>query len=229
MFRTLETFQSEWFSMKFTTETTNEVGIINDPECKLVPNVYAKNEMLSDKVINLTRQTEKLKTDLNNLKDDYEKLAKERDFHRMHHRRITQEKDKLLNDIKRQTMHYKNYEPSLKELRRKYESAMKEKMLSNLERDRAVAHLNALLENQKFKAENVGEDGQGEKGVHDSNLGTGFREDRETGKIGPTQHNLQMARQDVEQRDAEKKAAMYENESDNSHPKVSSKNFVGIY
>merc|ERR1712071_616451 len=171
MFRTLEAFQSEWFEKKFTVE--EEVGIIND-ESTLVPNVYAKNELLNDKVVNTTRQCERYRGDLKKSKEDYEKLAKERDFHRMHHRRITQEKDKLLNDIKRQTIHYKNYEPTLKELRKKYEAAMKEKMLSNLERDRAVAHYDALLENQKFRDAKgnvvVGEGAMGEM------LGSGFRE-----------------------------------------------------
>jgi len=210
MFRTLEAFQSEWFEKKFTQEA--EVGITNE-ESTIVPNVYAKNELLNDKVVNLTRQCERLKQELDKLKEDYEKLAKERDFHRMHHRRITQEKDKLLNDIKRQTVHYKNYEPTLKELRHKYETAMKEKMLSNLERDRAMAHFDALRENQKFR------DDEGaimSKGGHA--LGTGFREDRESGKIGPTQNALLQARREVDEAKLrEKNAGQYAKESSAAH------------
>lgn len=34
-------------------------------------------------------------------KETYVKLRKERDFHRMHHKRVVQEKNKLINDIKR--------------------------------------------------------------------------------------------------------------------------------
>ena len=117
MYRTLEAFQAEWFEKKYTQE--ENIGITNEVSY-VVPNVYAKNELLNDKVVNLTRQVDKTRTGYNKLNDEFEKLAKERDFHRMHHRRITQEKDKLLNDIKRQTLHYKNYEPTLKELRKKY-------------------------------------------------------------------------------------------------------------
>jgi len=189
MFRTLEAFQAEWFEKKCTHE--ENIGITNE-ESSIVPNVYAKNELLNDKVVNLTRQADKTKSDYNKLKEEYEKLGKERDFHRMHHRRITQEKDKLLNDIKRQSLHYKNYEPTLKELRKKYEIAMKEKMLSNLERDRAVAHFNAISDREKFRdAKGNVVVGEGEVGAM---LGTGFREDRETGKMGPTQHNLMVER-----------------------------------
>lgn len=215
MFRTLEAFQSEWFEKKFTVE--EEVGIIND-ESTLVPNVYAKNELLNDKVVNTTRQCERYRGDLKKLKEDYEKLAKERDFHRMHHRRITQEKDKLLNDIKRQTIHYKNYEPTLKELRKKYEAAMKEKMLSNLERDRAVAHYDALLENQKFRDEKTLS--VSEAKPNDA-LGTGFREDREAGKIGPTQHALLQARRETDTAKMVEKAGQFEKESNAAHPKDS--------
>ena len=35
------------------------------------------------------------------LQETLEKLKKERDFHRMHHKRVGQEKNKLLNDIKK--------------------------------------------------------------------------------------------------------------------------------
>lgn len=37
-------------------------------------------------------------------KETYVKLRKERDYHRMHHKRVVQEKNKLINDIKRYTM-----------------------------------------------------------------------------------------------------------------------------
>lgn len=34
-------------------------------------------------------------------KEKYVRLRKERDYHRMHHRKVLQEKDKLMSDIKR--------------------------------------------------------------------------------------------------------------------------------
>ncbi len=40
--------------------------------------------------------------------------------------------------------HYSNYEPTLRQLKTKYESAMKEKMLTKLERDRAVGQVAGL-------------------------------------------------------------------------------------
>ena len=40
--------------------------------------------------------------------------------------------------------HYAAYEPTLRQLKQKYETAMKEKMLSRLERDRAVGQVQGL-------------------------------------------------------------------------------------
>ena len=40
--------------------------------------------------------------------------------------------------------HYSNYEPTLRQLKTKYETAMKEKMLTKLERDRAVGQVAGL-------------------------------------------------------------------------------------
>jgi DNA anti-recombination protein RmuC len=56
----------------------------------------------------------------------------------MHHKRVVQEKNKLISEIKRLKKHYENFDPTLKQLQRKYEMAMKEKMLTKLERDKLV-------------------------------------------------------------------------------------------
>ena len=40
--------------------------------------------------------------------------------------------------------HYASYEPTLRQLKQKYETAMKEKMLTKLERDRAVGQVQGL-------------------------------------------------------------------------------------
>ena len=40
--------------------------------------------------------------------------------------------------------HYQQYEPTLQQLKKKYEVAMKEKMLSKLEKDRAVGQVSGL-------------------------------------------------------------------------------------
>ena len=47
----------------------------------------------------------------------WDRFRRERDFHRMHHKRVVQEKNKFVVDIKRLKSHYEQYEPTLQELR----------------------------------------------------------------------------------------------------------------
>lgn len=88
-------------------------------------------------------------------------LRKERDLHRMHHKRIAQEKNTLVNELKRVRAHYAQYEPTIKELRAKYEVLMKEKMLTRLERDRVLARLQevegALIAREKARGRSEGD------------------------------------------------------------------------
>ena len=75
-------------------------------------------------------------------------MKKERDYHRLHHNRVAQEKNRLINDLKRLKAHYETYEPLLKTIKDKYDGAVRDKVLNQLERDRAVAELKSIKENE---------------------------------------------------------------------------------
>jgi len=62
----------------------------------------------------------------------------------MHHKRVVQEKNRLITDLRRLREHYSCYEPALRTLKTKYQTAMKEKMLSKLERDRIMGEVQGL-------------------------------------------------------------------------------------
>lgn len=64
------------------------------------------------------------------------KLRKERDAHRLHHKRIAQEKNALMEEIKRLKAQCDAYEPRLSETRRKYEQQLKEKTMISLEKEK---------------------------------------------------------------------------------------------
>ena len=81
----------------------------------------------------------------------------------MHHKRVVQEKTKLISDIKRLKKHYEHYEPTLKQLQHKYEVVMKEKMLIKLERDRLAAKVSSLFILNDWKWLKGGKFGAGEK------------------------------------------------------------------
>merc|ERR1719476_474106 len=119
-------------------------GKFKDSELQVVPDDYARNQCLIEEVVLSRNELEKARMVAEKAKQTWDKFRKERDFHRMHHRRVVQEKNKLIVDIKRLKKHYEQYEPTLTELRHKYEVAMKEKMLMRLERDRFLSKAETL-------------------------------------------------------------------------------------
>lgn len=72
-------------------------------------------------------------------KATYDKLLKERDFHKMHHQRVQRDKKKLNENIERLYSLQREYEKKYEELAEKYNFTMKEKMLIKIERDKLKA------------------------------------------------------------------------------------------
>ncbi|XP_063286034.1 sperm-associated antigen 16 protein [Pelobates fuscus] len=137
MMKTLECFQTEWYEMK-------QKGLLKPEAIGFVPDVYIHNQLLDTEIKNLKKEVETYKTVASKAKESILKLQKERNFHRMHHKRVAQEKNKLITDIKRLKEHYASYEPLLRQLHEKYQTVLRQKMLTSLERDRAVGEVTGL-------------------------------------------------------------------------------------
>ncbi|XP_063789221.1 sperm-associated antigen 16 protein isoform X3 [Pseudophryne corroboree] len=137
MMKTLECFQTEWYEMI-------QKGLLQPEAVGFVPDVYAHNQMLNSEIKNLKKEVETCKLAASKDRESVVKLQKERDFHRMQHKRVAQEKNKLINDIKRLKAHYASYETQLNQLHEKYQMVLRQKMLTSLERDRAVGEVTGL-------------------------------------------------------------------------------------
>lgn len=105
----------------------------------MVPDVYLRNAELEEELSGLATEVRRAQEVAGKAGDTWDKFRKERDFHRMHHKRVAQEKDKLIADLRRIKAHYKKYEPTILDLKKKYEDAMKEKSLSAIQRDKLQA------------------------------------------------------------------------------------------
>lgn len=134
---TLEMFETEWYEMKAT-------GKLEEENLGSVPDIYILNQQLQDIISTLRSELRESRSIAEKATSTWDKFRKERDFHRMHHKRVGQEKNKLLTDLKRLRKHYSQYEPTINELRHKYEVAMKEKMLMRLERERLASKVAGL-------------------------------------------------------------------------------------
>ncbi|KAM7104746.1 sperm-associated antigen 16 protein isoform 5-T6 [Molossus nigricans] len=137
MTRTLDCFQSEWYELiqKGATELT-DVG--------KVPDIYTQYMLLENENKNLKNDLKHYRQAADKAKECLLKTQKERDFHRMHHRRIVQEKNKLINDFKGLKLHYASYEPTIRVLLEKHHTLLRQKMLTSLERDQAVEQVKRL-------------------------------------------------------------------------------------
>lgn len=140
-----------------------------------IPDVYIKNQRLEEQATLRQRELDKAKLEAERAKATWDKLRKERDFHKMHHHRVQQEKEKLNKDIEKLKSLHTVYEQKYQELSTKYEAAMKEKMLVRLERDRLHAKTEALnktlktMEDKITREDNrdmgIAEDTDGKKGA----------------------------------------------------------------
>ncbi|XP_041891311.1 sperm-associated antigen 16 protein isoform X2 [Corvus kubaryi] len=180
MSRTLDCFQTEWYELI-------ERGVLTVDDAGLVPDVYTRNQQLETENLSLKKDLENYKRSVDKTEQALLKMQKERDFHRMHHKRVVQEKNRLICDMKRLKAHYASYEPVLKELSEKYQNTLTQKMLTSLERDKAmgqVTGLQAALESLEFGyTKQIPETKVG----HDCTRKKGFE--------GPTQKALREARQ----------------------------------
>mmetsp|Transcript_4241 Transcript_4241/g.7838 ORF Transcript_4241/g.7838 Transcript_4241/m.7838 type:complete len:579 (-) Transcript_4241:1707-3443(-) len=136
---TLETFETEWYEKKTQLAASGE-GLDN----LLVPDVYQQNARTMEELELVKEELKNTKEIAEKGKAAWEKLKKDRDFHRTSHQRVMQEKGRLINDIKRLQTQCSKYEPTILELRHKYESCMKEKMLVRLDRDKLTVKVQAL-------------------------------------------------------------------------------------
>ena len=137
MYAALDAFNTEWYEFKAR-------GTLPGADVLAVPDAHSANAVLETTVARLRVELASAQDIAGKAQATWDRFRRERDFHRMHHKRVMQEKNKLISDLRRLKTHYEQYEPTMAELRAKYELAMKEKALMRLERDRLSARAVAL-------------------------------------------------------------------------------------
>jgi len=90
----------------------------------------------------------------------YDKLRKQRDFQKINHRRVQQEKSKLNNDASRNSSTKQKLQQEFEMYSHKYEIALKEKMLMKLEKDRLIAKVDNLEMSMRQNNEDIENDGK---------------------------------------------------------------------
>ncbi|KAI5622263.1 sperm-associated antigen 16 protein [Silurus asotus] len=134
MTQTLNCFQTEWFEML-------QKGKINKEGFPDVPDIYIHNQLLDNGLKNVQRERDSYKQAASQAAETIVKLQKERDFHRLHHKRVVQEKDRLTEKMRKLKKHYESYGPALKQLNEKFQTALRQKMLVTIEKDKVSSQV----------------------------------------------------------------------------------------
>jgi len=117
MTKTLESFQLEFYEKKANGETMEDE----------IPEVYSKNLELSDQLASLQQQLDEARIISEKARSTYDKLIKQRDYQKINHRRVQQEKAKLNKQMNHLKKVYEANQNKFKELTQKYENVRKEK------------------------------------------------------------------------------------------------------
>jgi chromosome segregation ATPase len=66
-----------------------------------IPKIYQRNQQLSDELAVLQEELDEARIIAEKARSTYDKLRKQRDFQKINHRRVQQEKSKLNDDSKK--------------------------------------------------------------------------------------------------------------------------------
>lgn len=135
MRETLDCFQTEWAEMV-------QKGLVDAERVGVVPSVYTENHRLDSELKNAKREREEYKLAASAAADTLLRVQKVRDFHRMQHRRVLQEKTRLIEEMRKLKEQCDNYEPVVNRMDDKYQAILRQTMLVTLERDKALAQVN---------------------------------------------------------------------------------------
>ncbi|EDQ88273.1 uncharacterized protein MONBRDRAFT_26509 [Monosiga brevicollis MX1] len=134
---TLATFQQEWYTKVLQGELPERT---DEP----APDLYRELDHLRQQVQNFQQQSVHQTNKQTSSQNKVEKLQKERDYHRLNHRRILQEKTKFVNEIKSLKDLSSRLEEELVALRAKHDALLREKALIRLDRDRTKTQMNSI-------------------------------------------------------------------------------------
>ncbi len=137
LIKALEAFQNEWYEFKLT-------GKLRPEDTIHVSSVYKQNEKMSEMLTSMREEVEKHQHTVSDIKRNFGQLTRERDYHRMHHKRLQHEKDKLIEEVKKMAKEMEKFEPIIKQSQAKVDVLIKEKSLAMIERDRLANKVKEL-------------------------------------------------------------------------------------
>ena len=129
MTKTMNIFQQEWFELqKKGTFQDNGIGLITD--------INNKNAKMQAKIDKMRQELASAKVVADDAKSTWEKLRKERDYHKGHQNRVNEEKVTITANIKKIKQMHEDYQEKIEDVKKKLLNTTKEKALLKLEKDK---------------------------------------------------------------------------------------------
>jgi len=135
--RSLQIFQQEWYEAV-------QKGMIDLEMVGQIPNDYVENQKMEERIDQIQKELNEARLAAKNARATWDKLKKDQQNHRMHHKRVLNEKKALNDDINKLKNLHTIYEQKYQELSTKYEAAMKDKMNVKIDRDKLLSRKEAL-------------------------------------------------------------------------------------
>ena len=102
----------------------------------LITDIKNKNAKMQTKIERMTTELKQAKIVAENAKSTWEKLRKERDFHKHHQDRVNGEKVMITGEIKNVKLGHEELEERIEEMKKKHLATVKDKALLKLEKDK---------------------------------------------------------------------------------------------
>lgn len=155
MTKTLKTFEQEFYEFLSKDKVNiNDIGT--------VPEVYIESELIQEEIGNIQKELDDAKIYAEKAKSLYVKLDSQRQAEKIKHRRVQQEKKKLIKEIDKIKKIYAEDNKIYKDLKNKYWNVTNESLLLENEQTKFRASYNALKE-QFEKSKKMIEEGKKQK------------------------------------------------------------------
>ncbi|KAM8871702.1 uncharacterized protein spag16 [Synchiropus picturatus] len=136
MSRTLDRFETEWYTSALHRLARNLLVTPAAGGFCYIPDAVTHRQLLEAELKTVREETAELRKEVLAAGASLRKMQKERDYHRLQFQRVFVSKHKLMEDVKTLKIHLKSYEPVLKKMDDKYQSALRNKILLTLDEDR---------------------------------------------------------------------------------------------
>ena len=151
MTKSMNIFQQEWFELQ-------KKGTFQDLGIGLITDITNKNARLEVKIAKMRTELETAKVIADDAKSTWEKLRKERDYHKTHQDRVNGEKLEISQTIKEIKVSHELVEDKIEEVKKKLLDTTKEKALLKLEKDKLQKRAFNLQGTIKAQEEKVQKD-----------------------------------------------------------------------